>query len=113
MIERKEFEPRLRQARERLSALEQEATAAAERETQRQQLEEVLGQFRFFAEQVRANLEKADQPTRIRIVRLLVKQVEVDQEEVRIVYKVGQPPFEGGPAMGHLQDRSRRDGVTL
>ncbi len=112
-INRTEFEPRLQQARDRLAALEREAVTAAEREQQRHHLQEVVLQFRMFADQVKANLQNADLQTKIKILRLLIKQVEVDQEEVRIVYKIGQLPFDRGSGAGCLQDCPRREAVAV
>jgi site-specific DNA recombinase len=39
----------------------------------------------------------------------LVKKVEIDEQEVRIVYRVSPSPFEGSPQQGSLQHCWGRD----
>ena len=104
LMSREEFEPRLRQARERLAHLDKEVAALAEAEAQRGTFHEVLSQFQSFAHRVHANLQSADLPTRMRILRWLIKKIEVDREEIRIIYKVGPPPHETPSSQKRVQD---------
>ena len=55
-------------------------------------------------------LDGASWQTRREIVRALVKRVEVDEKEVRIVYRVSPSPFENRPQQGILQHRWGRSG---
>src|SRR5262249_18591102 len=107
------FEPRIRGAKERLAKLEAEAQAEAEEEAQDQELRLVIGQLQEFAERVRSGLGKAGWSTRREIIRALVKRVEVDKEEVRVVYRVSPPPFVESPNGGILPDCGRRDPPAL
>jgi site-specific DNA recombinase len=107
LMSKEEFEPRLRQARERLAQLDREASLLVEAEAQRATVQEVLGQFQSFAERVRANLHSADLGTRMKIVRWLISRIEVDQEEVRIIYKIS-PPSDAGEHNGRVQHHSQR-----
>jgi site-specific DNA recombinase len=109
LLDKGEFEPRIRSAKERLAKLETEAQAEAEEEAQEQELRLVIGQLKEFAERVQSGLEKADWSTRREIIRALVKRVEVDQEEVRVVYRVSPSPFVESPNGGILQDCGRGD----
>jgi site-specific DNA recombinase len=103
LLEKEEFEPRIRTARERLARLEAEARERADADAEEQELRLVIGQFGDFAERVGAGLQEADWATRRGIVRALVSRVEVDGEAVRIVYRVSPCPFAEGPAGGPLQ----------
>jgi site-specific DNA recombinase len=107
LLEKAEFEPRLRQAKERLSALERELASAQERDEARREAETVISQFREFAEAVTTRLDDADLSLKIRIVRALIQRIEVDKTDVKIVYRVGHRPFDLGPETGTLQDSSR------
>jgi site-specific DNA recombinase len=113
LLEKKEFEPRIRGAKERLAKLEAEAQAQAAEEAQEQELRLVIGQVQEFAAQVRSGLAEADWSTQREIIRALVKRVEVDHEEVRVVYRVNPSPFVESPDRGFLQDRGRRDDTAL
>jgi site-specific DNA recombinase len=108
MMSKEEVDPRLHHARERLARLEQEAAAIEDAEAERAILKESLKEFGVFAKRVRSNLSAADLPTKMRILRWLVKRIEVDRDDVRIIYKVSPPPTELGPASPELQHRSKR-----
>jgi site-specific DNA recombinase len=108
LMEKSEFEPRITRARERLAQLEGEARAEEDRAASEQELRLVIGQLEGFAERVEAGLGAADWETRREVIRALVKRVEIDETEVRIVYKVSPCPFVEGPERGVFQDRVPR-----
>jgi site-specific DNA recombinase len=109
LLERSEFEPRLRRAKGRLEKLEAEAAALIAAAAEDEQVEAVLGQFQEFTQRVAEGLQEASWEARRAIIRALVKRVEVDTEEVRVVYKVPPHPFVEAPEGGGLQDRFGRD----
>jgi site-specific DNA recombinase len=107
LLEKQEFEPRIRSARERLARLEAEAREQANRALEQQELRLVLTQLDEFAQRVAQGLAEADWASRRQIIRALVKRVEVEPEQVRVVYKVGLVPFDRSPCRpsgGILQD---------
>src|SRR5262249_21721493 len=107
LLEKQEFEPRIRSARERLARLEAEAREQANRALEQQELRLVLTHLEEFAQRVAQGLEEADGGARRQIIRALVKRVEVEPEQVRVVYKVGLVPFDHSPCRpsgGILQD---------
>jgi site-specific DNA recombinase len=108
LLERSEFEPRLRRAKGRLEKFEAEAAALAAAAAEGQQLEAVLDQLQEFTRRVAEGLQDATWETRREVIRALVKRVEVDKEEVRVVYKVPPHPFVEAPQGGCLQDRFGR-----
>ena len=97
LVDRVEFEPRIKRAKDRLAKLEAEARTHAEKETEQQQLRLVIGRLREFAEKMKDGLDRADWTTRRQIIRALVKRVEIDKESVRVVYRVSPPPLADGP----------------
>jgi site-specific DNA recombinase len=97
LLEKSEFEPRITAARERLSRLEDEQRQKADEENQESELRLVIGQLEEFARQVSEELRQPDWATRREIIRALVKQVEIDEGEIRIVYRISPSPFESGP----------------
>jgi site-specific DNA recombinase len=97
-LDKTDFEPRIRRAKERLEHQE-ETLAQYQREASNdEELRLVFNQFAEFAEQMTAGIEQADFATRRKLLRLLVKRIEVDQDDLRIVYKVQPRPFENSPA---------------
>jgi site-specific DNA recombinase len=103
LLEKSEFEPRVTAARERLSKLEEEHRRRADEEHTEAELRLVIGQLEEFSSRVSEGLEGTDWRTRREIIRALVKKVEVDENEARIVYRVSPSPFENRPQQGLLQ----------
>ena len=93
LLAKNEFEPRIRGAKDRLAKLEAEVKARSEEQDQEQELRLVIGRLQDFAGHVKENLKEAEWTTRREIIRALVKQVEVDEKEVRVVYRITPPPF--------------------
>jgi hypothetical protein len=93
LLERSEFEPRLRRAKGRLEKLEAEAAALAAAAAEEHQLEAVLGQLQELTQRVSEGLQEASWATQREVIRALVKRVEVDTSEVRVIYKVPPHPF--------------------
>ena len=84
-----------------------------EEATQEEGLRLVIGQLEEFARRVSEGLKEPDWATRREIVRALVRQVEIDEQEVRVVYRVSPSPFERSPQQGSLQRCWGRDDPTL
>jgi site-specific DNA recombinase len=108
LLDKGEFEVRLRRARARLGQLQSEAEAQAHEEAQRAELRLLIGKLQDFAEHVSAGLHRADDKTRQEIIRALVKRVEVSDTDVRIVYRVSPVQRVDGPEGGVLSDCRRR-----
>jgi site-specific DNA recombinase len=113
LVDKSEFEPRIRAFRDRLSRLEDEAKQQAELEVQERDLRLVIGHLKEFATRVREGLAEADWSTRREIIRTMVKRVEVDERDVLIVYRVSLRPFADGPERGSLPDCWRGDDPSL
>ena len=103
LLGKSEFEPRITAARERLSKLEAEHQQRIGEAAQEAELWLVIGQLEEFAKRVSQGLQEPDWNTRREVIRALVKRVEIDEQEVRIVYRVMPTPFEGGPQRGCSQ----------
>ena len=108
MLAKSEFEPRITAARERLSRLEAEQKQTAAQAGEESELRLAIGRLEEFAKRVSESLEQPTWATKREIVRALVKQIEIDEGEVRIVYRVSPAPRNGGPKTGRLQGCSGR-----
>src|SRR3954463_1733859 len=112
LLDKSEFEPRISAARARLAKLEGEQRQRIGEAAQEAELRLGIGPLGAFAGRVSEGLQEPDWDTRREIVRALVKRVEVDEQEVRIVYRVSPSPFEGSPQQGRSQHCWGR-GLTL
>ena len=110
LITKKEFEPRVRQSKNRLTQLQEEQAKLLIRANEQEELRSVINHLDEFAKQLADGIEKLSWSDKREVIRALVKRVEVGKEEVRVVYKVGQLPFVLGPASGaSLQHCLRSD----
>ncbi|NLE60960.1 MAG: recombinase family protein [Planctomycetes bacterium] len=108
VLEKGEFEPRVARARERLRRLQQDAADATQIADQRKELRLVLGHLEDFADRVRQGLDQADFSTRREIIRSLVKTIKIEDQHVRITYRVTPRPFANGPLRGHFRQHCHR-----
>lgn len=93
-IEKQEFEPRIARLRQRLVNLETQAQQLADEAALQEELGLVLSRLEDFAATVKGGLDTADWPTRRDLIRLLVKRIEIGQDEVNVVFRI--PPDPGG-----------------
>jgi site-specific DNA recombinase len=110
LLEKDEFEPRLKATRERITALKAELQAADDESERRRDLQLAYGRIEDFARRVRAGIQGADWHSRREIITALVKQIEVGDREVKIVYRVDPRPELDRPSHAGLQPRTPRAG---
>ena len=108
LVDRSEFEPRIKRTRSRLAVLESESKVRAEQESQQDQLRLAIGLLQEFAEKIKDGINEADWMTRREIIRALVKRIEVGKESVRVVYRISPSPLAASPEHGILQHCTRR-----
>ena len=72
----------------------------------------IVGRLETFAAQVHDGLQQADFYTRREIIRTLVKRVDVDQQHIRIVFRISPPSFppSSDHASNHWQHSGKRVG---
>ncbi len=92
LIDKDEFEPRVTRLRERLKQMETQALQIKDDASFERELRLILGRLDEFTSRVKNGLDEADWSTRREIIRALVKRVEIDQEQVRVIFRVNPPP---------------------
>jgi site-specific DNA recombinase len=92
LIDKPEFEPRVTRMRERMQHLEEQLQHLKEESEVEEELRLILGCLETFAAKVKDGLHQADFQTRRDIIRTLVKRVEVDEQQIRVVFRVN-PTF--------------------
>lgn len=89
MIEKAEFEPRITRMRERTRHIKEQIQHIQDQASMEQEIRLIMGKLEDFASQVKNGLEDANWLTRREIIRTLVKRVEIDQEHVKVIFRVG------------------------
>ena len=93
LIDKQEFEPRVTRMRERMHHLEEQLQRLKEESEAEEELRLIVGRLETFAAKVKDGLQHADFEIRRDIIRTLVKRVEVDEQHIRIVFRVNPMPF--------------------
>jgi site-specific DNA recombinase len=107
LIEKAEFEQRVTGLRQRIKGWEQQAAALRDEAALRRTLSLIIGRLEDFAKQVQERMTAPEWSLQRDLIRLLVKRVEVDHDEINVVFRVAPPPgsLPPGPAGGRsLQD---------
>jgi len=113
LIEKCEFEPRITHLRQRVTKLEAQAQQLAKEAALHVELQLIIGRLEDFAAQVRDGLAEADWTSRREMIRALVKRVEVDHDQVHVVFRVDQHPGDLGPEKKSLQHCRRSNNPSL
>jgi site-specific DNA recombinase len=96
LISKEEFEPRLSRLRRRIAQFEEGMQREREEATAIREVRLVMGQLESFAAQVRAGLADAQWSLRRDSIRALVKRIDITDEHITMVFRVGTPSL--GPA---------------
>jgi len=112
LIEKREFEPRIMQLRQRVTKLEEHAHQLADEAVLHADLQLIIGRLEDFAAKVKDGLEAADWTSQREMIRALVKRVEVDHDQVNVVFRVDQRPGDLSSGKKSLQD-CRRSTLAL
>ena len=88
LLEKGESEPKVEALRRRKERLERERESKADEAALRREMRLVVGQLQEFAERVQSGLDAADWETQRAVICALVKRIEVERDNVRIVYRV-------------------------
>jgi site-specific DNA recombinase len=104
LLEKHEFEPRIARLRQRLTHLEAQRQQLADEAAVQTELQLIIGRLEDFAARVHAGLEDADWPRQREMIRALVKRVEVDHDQVHVVFRVDQQSGEPDAEKKSLQD---------
>src|SRR6476469_4280229 len=107
LIEKAEFEQRITGLRQRIKTWEQQAATLQDEAALRRTLSLIIGRLEDVAKQVRQRMDSPDWSLQRDLIRLLVKRVEVDHDEINVVFRVAPPPASLSP--GSEGGRSGQD----
>jgi site-specific DNA recombinase len=109
VLEPADFTPRITRLKERLAELDTQLQQTQEMAERERELRLVLGQLDEFAARVKDTLQAADEETKRTIVRALVKRVEIDLDQIHVVFRIPSGPPDAGPEgtiLHHWRSRS-------
>jgi site-specific DNA recombinase len=89
IIEKREFEPRIKQARAKLSRIESQLQKAQETADTGRQLRLLIVQLGDFSSNILSRLQSLDFETKRSVIRALVKRIDVDRDSVNVTFRFG------------------------
>jgi len=95
-LDKTDAEPRIRRFKERLQALEAQAEQQRVQACQQRDLQFVIGRLEDFSAKVKDGLDPLDWHGCRKLIRTLVKRVEIDQQHVNVVFRIDESTFPGG-----------------
>lgn len=95
--------------KQRVTSLEARLQQLADDATQQRDLRLIISQLEDFVAKVCGGLATADWRTRREIIRALVRRVEIDQQQVSIVFRIPPTSTNSDPDSGILPDCRRGD----
>ena len=99
VIDADEFKPRLGGLKQRLARLQAERDDAAVAHEAERSLHLVIGRLEEFAGRVRGGLDSLDWHGQREVMRALVRRIEIDRDQVEVVFRIpGRPPDGRGMA---------------
>lgn len=106
-LDQVEAEPRIRRFKERLQTLEAQVEQCRARAQQQSDLQLVIGRLEEFSAKVKDGLAQLDWHGRRELIRTLIKRVEIDQQRINVVFRVGDSTFPEGndPFLQHCRGR--------
>jgi site-specific DNA recombinase len=113
LIEKVEFAPRIKRMKQRVTVLEDQVQQLADEALQQRELKLLIGQLEEFVTKVQRNLASADWEMKRELIRALVRRVEIDKQEVTVVFRVGPDPSGLTPEKQSSQHCWRRDDSSL
>jgi site-specific DNA recombinase len=110
LLDKQEFEPRVTRMRARLQHLEAQAAHLEAEGEMEDELRLIMGRLETCAAQGQVGLQQADVQARREIIRSLVKRVDVEQQHLRVVFRVNPTavPPASDQASNYWQDSGRR-----
>ena len=89
-ITKDEFEPRIKLLRQNLKKIQEQQQHLAEQISATKEMELVVTNLEKFANGVVSNLDNLDWNGKRDIIRLIVKRIEIGNEDINIVYKINK-----------------------
>ena len=89
LIDKQEFEPRVKRAKTKLNQIESQMKKVVDAEEEGRQLRLLIVQLDEFSTRVKSKLAKLDWQTKRDVIRALVKKVDVSEDGIDVTFRIG------------------------
>lgn len=87
-ISKEEFESRIKTMRQRLKEIEAEKEKVLDQKKLKQELSLITDSLKHFSSNIESQLDKVDWQTKQNIIKMLVKQVEINHDHLYIIFRI-------------------------
>jgi site-specific DNA recombinase len=91
-IDKNEFEPRIKEMKQRLKLIEKEKNNILDQLKLKNELRLIVTDLEHFSSCVETKIEQIDWHTKRDIIRTLVKRIEINEEDVTVVFRLNELP---------------------
>ncbi len=106
-IIKEEFEPRIKAMRQNLKTIQEQQNKLTEQKNLTRGVELIVANLENFSCQIGSNIDRLDWNDKRDIIRRVVKRIQVDEEEINIVYKINHvPDYENSSSVQHCCNRT-------
>jgi site-specific DNA recombinase len=110
VIDADQFRPRLTGLKQRLERLRTERDAVLSAHEAERSLQLVIGRLQAFADRIRAGLDNLDWAGRREIIRALVRRIEIDRDQIEVVFRIPGGSNPSGDSSAPASDPSDTGG---
>jgi len=100
VLDRSDFEPRIKSAKARLSQLQVELQSHADLAARARELRGIVDHLQTFSRQVMSGLDHADWETKRKMIQTLIKKIEIGKESINVIYRVDLFSSDPSPSRG-------------
>jgi site-specific DNA recombinase len=95
-IEKEEFEPRIKAMKKHLKIIQEQKKAITDQKKLKNELTLIITNLEHFSSSIESKLEELDWFVKRDIIRTLIKRVEINLEDVNVVFRVQELPSPAG-----------------
>lgn len=96
-IDQAQFEPRIKKMKQRLKIIEEQNKNITDQKNLKKDLTLIVTNLKEFTDSIEKNLDNIDWNTKRDIIRMLIKRIEISQEDIKVVFRIqDMPKLENG-----------------
>jgi site-specific DNA recombinase len=91
-IDQAQFEPRIKKMKQRLKIIEEQNKNITDQKNLKKDLTLIVTNLKEFTDSIEKNLDNIDWNTKRDIIRILIKRIEINQEDIKVVFRIQDMP---------------------
>jgi len=89
-IDKDEFEPRIKAMKQRVKTMGEEQDKILDQKKLKTELKLIVTNLEYFSSSITERLDNIDWQTKRDVIRMLIKRIEINQEDINVVYRINE-----------------------